>query len=161
MSAFTSVAARPTVLAVSISPGGIPKLPIAAGTVVADGIVGDGRAHAKHLRPDRAVSLLDYEIMQQLEQEGFPLVPGAAGENLTVTDLNVQSMTPGTLLQIGDTILRLEQPRKPCFVLDAIDPRLKDAIVGRCGYLASVVRTGTIAPGMRVTIVSTVPAAVA
>ena len=139
-----------TVVAVSISAGGIPKRPIPLGVVLRNGIVGDGRHHAKHVRPDRAVSLFDQEILEQLVEEGFPLVPGAAGENLTVARLDVQNLEPGTLLAIGEVILRLEQPRKPCYVLDAVDPRLKEAIVGRCGYMASVVREGCIEPGMRV-----------
>ena len=106
--------------------------------VSSDGLQGDGRNHAKHIRPDRAISLWDHENLQQLVAEGFQLTPGAAGENFTVSGLNVQQMPPGTLLRIGDVVLKLEQPRKPCYVLDAIDPRLKDVIVGRCGYMASV-----------------------
>jgi MOSC domain-containing protein YiiM len=140
--------AFPRVLAVSISAGGIPKLPHRSVWAARDGLRGDGRNHAKHIRPDRAVSLWDVEILEQLVAEGFPLIPGAAGENLTVAGLHVQRMAPGTLLQIGNAILKLEQPRKPCYVLDAIDPRLKEVIVGRCGYMASVVREGIIAPGM-------------
>ena len=143
-----------SVLAVSISSGGIPKRPISSALVARAGIVGDGRNHAKHIRPDRAVSLFDHEILQQLVQEGFSLDPGAAGENLTVARLNVQQMAPGTILKIGAVVLRLEQPRQPCYVLDAIDPRLKEAIVGRCGFLASVVREGRIQPGMRVVVVT-------
>jgi hypothetical protein len=50
----------------------------------------------------------------------------------------VQKLALGTVLQIGDVLLKLEQPRKPCYVLDAIDPRLKDAIVGRCGFMAQL-----------------------
>lgn len=138
------------VVAVSISPGGIPKRPITAGCVDAEGIAGDGRAHPKHKRPDRAVSLFDIEVLRQLVAEGFPLTPGAAGENLTVENLRVQQMEPGTLLEIGNVLLRLEMPRKPCYVLDAIDPQLQYAIVGRCGYLASVVRGGTLRPGMTI-----------
>ena len=138
------------VVAVCISPGGIPKLPISTGDVRESGIVGDGRLHAKHIKPDRAVSLWDLEILRALVAEGFPLVPGAAGENVTVEGLSVQQMSEGTLLQIGDVILRLEQPRKPCYVLDAIDPRLKDVIVGRCGYMASVVQSGRIQAGMTI-----------
>lgn len=158
---FASPAASPRVLAVSISAGGIPKLPQSSAWASRDGLLGDGRNHAKHVRPDRAVSLWDLEILEQLSAEGFSLTPGAAGENLTVAGLNVQQMTPGTLLQIGDVILKLEQPRKPCYVLDAIDPRLKEVIVGRCGYMASVVREGIIAPGMTITVftepISSVP----
>jgi MOSC domain-containing protein YiiM len=146
--------AEPYVLAVNTSAGGIPKIPAAAGFVSQTGIVGDGHHHAKHVRPDRAVSLFDQEVLQQLIQEGFPLVPGAAGENLTVTGLNVQTMQPGTLLKIGDVVLKLEQPRKPCYVLDAIDPQLKEAIVGRCGYMASVHREGLIRPGMAVEVIN-------
>lgn len=154
MFAHNTPIAEPCVVSVSISPGGIPKRPNAVGMLAKDGFVGDGRNHAKHLRPDRAVSLWDLEILEQLVAEGFALTPGAAGENLTIAALHVQQMTPGTLLRIGDAVLKLEQPRKPCYVLDAIDPRLKDAILGRCGYLASVVKEGMIAPGMAIAIVA-------
>ena len=37
--------------------------------------------------------------------------------------------------------------RKPCYVLDAIDPRLKDVIVGRCGFYAKVLKTGRLRAG--------------
>lgn len=142
--------ALPRLVAVCTSPGGIPKQRCECVEVTRDGLQGDGRNHAKHVRADRAISLFDLEILRDLVQEGFPLEPGAAGENLTVEGLHVQEMSPGTLLQIGDVVLRLEAPRKPCYVLDAIDPRLKDAIVGRCGYMAAVLRGGTLRPGMAI-----------
>lgn len=155
----TAAPATPHVVAVSISPGGIPKHPRPMAVVQREGLCGDGRHHAKHRRPDRAVSLWDLEILQQLVKEGFPLTPGAAGENLTVVGLSVQSLPPGTLLEIGEVVLRLEQPRKPCYVLDAIHPRLKEAAVGRCGYLASVVQGGVITPTMpiRVRVDTSIP----
>ena len=154
MSAHRTVAAGPYVLAVSISPGGIPKCPQQSAMALIDGLIGDGRNHAKHIRRDRAVSLWDYEILQRLVGEGFALTPGAAGENLTVVGLSVQEMAPGTLLRIGNVVLQLQQPRKPCYVLDAIDPRLKEVIVGRCGYMASVVREGMIRPGMPISVIA-------
>jgi MOSC domain-containing protein YiiM len=141
---------RARVIAVCISAGGVPKWPRQAGHVVEAGLTGDGHAHEKHNRPDRALSFLDVEIIEQLCDEGFDLVPGTLGENLSVANLSVQQMRPGTLLSIGDVVLRLEQPRKPCYVLDKIDPRLKDVLVGRCGYMASVVRGGTIRPDMEI-----------
>jgi MOSC domain-containing protein YiiM len=148
LSAYLKPDFGPYVLAVSISAGGIPKRPQAAAWARKEGLTGDGRNHAKHVRPDRAISLWDHEILQQMVREGFPLSPGAAGENLTVVGLHVQQLAPGTRLSMGGVVLQLEQPRKPCYVLDAIDPRLKEAIVGRCGYMASVVCEGTIRPGM-------------
>ncbi|MDZ4784303.1 MAG: MOSC domain-containing protein [Planctomycetia bacterium] len=141
---------RGLLLAICVSPGGIPKLPQPDAWLTVNGFVGDGRNHTKHIRPDRAVSLLDMEVIEQLQCEGFTVAPGAIGENLTVLGLNVQRLSPGTLLQLGQILLRLEEPRKPCYVLDSIDPRLKDVIVGRCGYMASVVRGGLLVPGSRV-----------
>lgn len=90
-------------------------------------------------------------MLQRLVQEGFALEPGTIGENLTVEGLHVQELPPGTLLEIGNVVMRLEEHRKPCYVLDVIDPRLKDLIVGRCGFMASVVRGGVIRPGMKIT----------
>lgn len=141
---------RGVVIAISISPGGIPKTPRQDAWLTVDGFVGDGRNHTKHIRRERAVSLLDDEIIEQLCEEGFTIAPGAIGENLTVRDVHVQRMRRGALLQVGPVLLRLEEPRKPCYVLDAIDPRLKDAVVGRCGYLASVVLGGLLSPGAAV-----------
>ena len=140
----------PRVIAVCISAGGVPKRPLLQARVTTDGIDGDLHAHAKHNRPDRAISLFDLEILRQLVDEGFPLEPGTAGENITVEGLNVQQLPAGTLLQIGEVLIRLEIPRKPCYVLDVIDPQLKEAIIGRCGYMASVLCPGTICPGMTV-----------
>jgi MOSC domain-containing protein YiiM len=153
MSAYQAPSAGPYVLAVSISPGGIPKRPQPFASARKEGLVGDGRNHAKHIRFDRALSIWDYEILQQMIAEGFALSPGAAGENLTVLGLNVQQLAAGTMLKIGDVVARLEQPRKPCYVLDVIDPRLKDEIVGRCGYMASVLREGVIRPGMPIEVI--------
>ena len=142
------------IVAVCVSGGGIPKRTLAAVRVTPDGFEGDCHAHAKHNRPDRAVSLIDLEVLTQLQNEGFPLYPGALGENLTVSGLQVQRLPPGTLLEIGEVLLRLEEPRKPCYVLDAINPFLKDVIVGRCGYMASVIQGGLIEPGMGIVHVS-------
>lgn len=103
-------------------------------------------------RPDRAISLIDLEILNDLVLEGFAVQPGSVGENLAVAGLAVQSLPRGTRLRIGDVILQLEEPRKPCYVLDAIDERLKEAIVDRCGYMASVVQPGTLSPAMPIEI---------
>jgi MOSC domain-containing protein YiiM len=145
------------VVAICVSAGGIPKRPLAVGQVTLDGLIGDGRHHTKHIRRDRAISLFDLELLTDLVREGYPLGPGAAGENLTVEGLHVQQLLPGTRLQIGNVVLELQQPRKPCYVLDAIDPGLKDAIVGRCGYMASVVQEGEIRPGMAIKVLRASP----
>ena len=139
------------VIAVCRSDGGIPKLAQDAVEVTKTGIVGDGHGHDKHNKDTRALSLWDEEILLQLRSEGFDLAPGSIGENVLLRGARVQEMPPGTVLSLGAVTIRLEEPRKPCFVLDAIDPQLKHVIVGRCGYMASVVRGGRIRPGDPVT----------
>lgn len=140
------------VVAVCISPGGVPKKPQEAVGVVEHGLVGDGHDHDKHNKPHRAVSIQDLELLEQINLAGFDLRPGTIGENLTVRGLNVQSRLPGDRLQFdeGGPILELTEPRKPCFVLDEVDPRLQDAVIGRCGFLARVISGGVLRPGQTI-----------
>lgn len=143
-----------TILAVCISPGGVPKLPVQRARATVDGLEGDGRDHAKHAKPSRAISLMDHELLDDLRAEGYALEPGTIGENLTVRGLNVQGLAVGDVLELsGGVVLELTEMRKPCFVLDAIDPRLKDDVVGRCGFMAKVVREGDIGPGETIRVV--------
>jgi MOSC domain-containing protein YiiM len=117
------------------------------------GLAGDGHAHEKHCRPDRAVTIQDAELLDELRAEGFAVGPGVMGENLTVRGLRVQEMKAGDRLVFENgPVLELSQVRKPCYVLDAIDHRLKEAVVGRCGFLAKVVTPGVLRPGQRILI---------
>ena len=141
------------VLSVNVSLGGIPKLPVQSCSVSVNGLEGDGRDHPKHINPDRAVSLIDQEILQQLMSEGYDVCPGAVGENLTVEELDVQSLHPGDRLEFsGGVEIELVESRKPCFVLDPLGENLKTVIVGRCGYLARVITEGTFSPGETITV---------
>jgi len=141
-----------TVIAVCVSPGGVPKQTVSVAEVQADGLVGDGHSHEKHRRPHRAVCIQDMELLDQLRAEGYPVEPGTMGENLTVRGLNVQQMAPGDLLRLEDgPVLELTEARKPCYVLDAIHPTIQQAVVGRCGYFARVVTPGRVFPGQRIT----------
>ncbi len=137
-----------TVVSVNISPGGIPKLPIDVGRVMADGMEGDGHEHEKHVTPLQAISLIDVEDLDTLRGEGYDVSPGAMGENLTVTGLDVDGLRPGDrLLLSGGVVLEYTKARKPCFVLDSISPRLKEVVPGRCGGYAKVIEAGEVRPG--------------
>ncbi len=148
-------AATASVLAVCVSPGGIPKEPVPEAEVVAAGLVGDGHEHEKHNKPHRAVLIQDVELLDVLKQEGYPVGPGVLGENLTVRGLGVQQMAPGTRLRLQDgPLLELTEPRKPCFVLDKIDPQLQHVLVGRGGVFARVLEPGRVFVGQRIEVVS-------
>lgn len=142
------ILAQPTLLSINRSNGGIPKLPVTRAVVTLSGITGDAHDHEKHNRPEQAVCLYDIERMKDLFREGFPLVPGAIGENFTVSKLNAQFLSPGTrLLFDGGVELEITKVRKPCYVLDAIDPQLKVSIQDRCGVYARVITPGEVTVG--------------
>ena len=146
----------PTVISVNISAGGIPKLPQPNAEILPRGLAGDGHNHDKHNTPTQAVSLIDVEDLDDLRAEGFAVSPGATGENLTLRGLDIDSHCPGDRLRFtGGVELELTKARNPCYVMDAINPELKKALVGRCGYLARVVHTGVIRPGEAIEVVRT------
>lgn len=137
-----------TVVAVCTSPGGIPKRPLDECNIGPDGLAGDAHDHIKHVKPERAVCLQDIEVLDQLRAEGYALEPGDTGENLVLSGMRVGDCAPGDRLCFSSgVVLELVAPRKPCFVLDAIDPRLKEDIAGRCGFMARVIAGGTVRPG--------------
>ena len=139
------------VISINISPGGIPKLPQVKICVGIEGLEGDGHNHEKHRTPFQAVCLQDIEKLEELKSEGYNLPPGATGENLTVQNLNVNALPLGTILKFANGVkLELTKVRKPCYVLDSINPNLKKDIIGRCGIYAKVLREGIISIGDRI-----------
>jgi MOSC domain-containing protein YiiM len=135
------------VISISTSKGGIPKIPINDVVITFAGLKGDGHNHAKHNSPLQAVCLQDFELIQEVSRE-IPLSFGTIGENLMVRGLNVQRLPLGTVLTFeGGVVLELTKVRMPCYVLDSIDPRLKELLIGRCGMYAKVIREGLLKRG--------------
>jgi MOSC domain-containing protein YiiM len=146
-------AQAPTVVAVNLSAGGIPKRSVSETRLTFEGLEGDLHEHEKHRRTDRAVSIQDLELLDDLRSEGYAVGPGLMGENLTVRNLQVQSLATGDRLQFDSgAVLELTSVRKPCFVLDQIDPKLKEIVIGRCGFMAKVIATGVLRPGQEITV---------
>ncbi|MBI5415448.1 MAG: MOSC domain-containing protein [Candidatus Omnitrophica bacterium] len=138
----------PRIVSINISRGGIPKLPVSSVRLISSGLEGDGHNHAKHNTPLQAVCIQDIEKLIDLSRNGYSLSPGKAGENLTVENLHVNNLPLGTVLQFsGGVVLELSKIRKPCYVMDAIHPRLKEDAVGRHGMYAKVIREGFLIVG--------------
>ena len=138
----------PYITALCISTGGIPKRTVDQVYVTMAGLEGDGHNHAKHNTPLQAVCLQDEEALEHMRAQGFSLFQGTIGENLTVRNLQVQKLPVGTVLEFsGGVVLELTKERKPCYVLDTIDLRLKEAVIGRCGMYARVVQGGILTVG--------------
>ncbi len=144
----------PIVVAINISGGGIPKWPVDFVRVTSSGLAGDGHNHVKHYRPEQAVSLQDIEKLAELRHEGYALHCGATGENISVGHVNINGLPLGAILNFsGGVQLEITKVRQPCYVLDAIHPRLKEDIIGRCGMYAKVLKEGILRAGESIEIV--------
>lgn len=104
---------------ISISNGGVPKHPIEQAEVTVNGVAGDRQKNTKvHGGPKRAVSLFSLEIIQALQAEGHPIVPGSTGENLTLAGLSPEvwaELKPGSRLKIGQTLeIEITGYANPC-----------------------------------------------
>lgn len=105
------------VMQVSVSNGGVPKLPVAVGVVTEEGLYGDHQADTKnHGGVNRAVCLYSFEVIEAFRREGHPIEPGSTGENLTISGLDWASVFPGSKMSIGDrVILEVTNYTAPCW----------------------------------------------
>lgn len=98
------------------STGGVPKKAIPHATIDESGMVGDLQRDQKHHGgPDRALCLFSLEVIQQFKEEGHPIEPGYAGENVTVSGLDWAKVVPGARLKIGtDVEVEITSYTAPC-----------------------------------------------
>jgi len=153
----------PQIVQINVSQGGVPKRPISQGVVTRERILGDDWNDKKHHGlADQALCLFSLEHIEDLRREGFPLFPGALGENLTTRYLDYRTVRPGQLYRIGpEVLIRITKVRQPCRTIaiygSSLLRALYDAEVnrgmvesprwGRSGFYAEVLREGTICPG--------------
>ena len=105
------------IVQINVSPGGVPKRPVARARVTRLGIEGDGhRNTAHHGGPDRALCLFSVEQIEALQAEGHPVEPGALGENLTLAGLDWAEVQPDDCFGLGEEVLvQITRFTRPCF----------------------------------------------
>jgi MOSC domain-containing protein YiiM len=103
-----------------------------------------GCAHAR-LGGKRQVLLVDKETLDAMELE-----PGIIRENITTTGLNVNGLTAGERLRVGDALLQVSVLCTPCDQLESIRPGLRRELYGRRGMLCRVIEGGMIRTGDRI-----------
>ena len=98
------------VVSVNVSPGGVPKRPVASAWIGRLGL--DTDAHTEppptHGGPEQAVCLYAAEAIARVAADGHQAFPGAFGENLTLEGIDWGSVRPGDVLTIGEDGLTLE-----------------------------------------------------
>jgi MOSC domain-containing protein YiiM len=150
------------ILQVNISRGGLPKRPIPCAFVTRLGLTGDSHAHPKiHGGLRKAVLLIAAETIDDLTERGFPVFPGAMGENFTLRGIDMHALRIGDRLRAGQALLEITQPRGPCSALDVYGPSIKAEIYdnrvrrndpesphwGMSGLYASVLEEGEVRAG--------------
>ena len=158
-----------TIVQVNISAGGLPKRAVSRGLITHLGIEGDAHAHpAIHGGPRKAILLIASEAIEQLRANGYPLFPGALGENLTTLGIDVRELRIGDRIRAGGALLEITQPRGPCLQLDVYGTALKGDISddrvrrldrtsprwGMSGFYASVVTPGPVRAGDIIAVVA-------
>jgi MOSC domain-containing protein YiiM len=151
-----------TVLQVSISRGGVPKRAIPEGDIGPRGIAGDGHDHPEiHGGPRQAVLLISSEAIAEITALGYPLYPGALGENITTVGIDRKQWRTGQRWRVGQAIVELTRPRAPCETLSVYGPGIQKAVYDAqvkagdpssprwalAGFYASVVQAGVVRPG--------------
>ncbi len=152
-----------TVSQINVSGGGVPKHAVAEARVTATGVEGDGHAHPQfHGGARQAVLVIAAEVIDQLNALGFPVFPGALGENLTTRGLDCGAWRIGQRWRVGaDAVIEFTKIRTSCQSLlvygAGIHAAIHDAQVKAgdpsspkwcwSGMYASVVTPGAIRPG--------------
>jgi MOSC domain-containing protein YiiM len=154
-----------TIVQVSISRGGIPKLPIPQASLGPLGLDGDSHAHPQiHGGPEKAILIVTLEGIAELVELGYPLYPGALGENLTTRGLDRKLFRIGQQLRAGSAMLEITRPRGPCATLDVYGSALKREIKaddpsspvwGLSGFYARVLSPGFVRPDDIISVVAT------
>jgi MOSC domain-containing protein YiiM len=155
------------ILQVNVSQGGIPKRAVALGVLEARGFHLDSWAHPQfHGGRNQAVLMIASEAIEELRVRGYPVFPGALGENLTTKDLDRRNWRTGQQYRVGSAVIELTKIRTPCNTLDTYgcDPRgvtiqraIYDPTVKRgdfssglwamSGFYARVLTEGQVRPG--------------
>jgi MOSC domain-containing protein YiiM len=104
---------------ISTSNGGVPKLAVEQVEVTAEGVSGDRQRNKKfHGGPTRAVCLYSLNLIEDLQAEGHPIVPGGTGENLTIAGFDQAmwaTLQPGSRLKIGPALeIEVTSFANPC-----------------------------------------------
>ncbi|GKS13585.1 MOSC domain-containing protein [Paenibacillus chitinolyticus] len=111
---------------------------------------GDGQADLKvHGGPDKALCVYSANHYDYWEKElGQPLSFGAFGENITISGLKEEEVCIGDIYELGEALVQVSQPRRPCFKLSVrysdvkLPVKLQDT--GYTGFYFRVLKEGIV-----------------
>ncbi|EYB69252.1 hypothetical protein DEIPH_ctg010orf0017 [Deinococcus phoenicis] len=159
-----------TVQAVSLSPAHTFSKASQSAIMLRAGLGVEGDAHAGRTvqhrsrvaqNPDqpnlRQVHLIHAELLDELRAQGFRVGAGDLGENVTTRGVDLLGLPRGTRLHLGSgAVVEVTGLRNPCAQIDAFQPGLLRAVLGRdeqgnlirkAGIMGVVLAGGRVQPG--------------
>lgn len=119
-----------------------------------EGCIGDYneyRTKHKQSTNDRALSIMTTQLINDFNDEGWPILAGDLGENLTISG-NI-TFEIGEIYLIGSVILQITENIEPCnkliflsYVGRANKVAFLNMLKGRRGYYGKVINEGIIVP---------------
>lgn len=129
---------------------GTQKRPQANVNLIVDhGIEGDAHAGNWH----RQISFLGQPCIDDFNQKGAAVKPGAFGENIIVSGIDFTTLPIGTIVKCNGTEMEITQIGKECHDRCQIYFKMGDCIMPRNGVFAKVIKGGQISVGDDVEIV--------
>ncbi len=103
----------------------------------------------------RQVHLIHAELLMELKNNGFTVLPGQLGENICTMGIDLLGLPRGALLHIGDALLQVTGLRNPCQQIEKFQPGLLDQvltkedgkIIRKTGIMTIVLQGGAINVG--------------
>ena len=141
--------AKITAICISEKRGIQKKFVNSAKLIENHGIEGDAHAGNWH----RQVSFLDQEIIDKFNEKGAGVAPGAFGENIIVSGLDVLHLPIGAYLHIGSSLLEITQHGKECHDHCQIYYKMGECIMPKSGVFTKVIKGGDIKVGDEVKII--------
>lgn len=136
---------------------GLPKISIDSGEISLSGIEGDYnrfRFNKKNNDPDMAIMLISKDILEELNNEGWPVKPGDLGENLTLANIDYRTIKPGQHYTAGQAELEVSIICDPCSNLNVLPYIGKNKVstfiktlMKRRGWYARVIKEGLVSSG--------------
>jgi len=136
------------VVAICISDGGIPRLPISPAKVTFHGIEGDGHRYESHFQKSRGLTIFPEEGFAAFENGVFQA--GCVGENITTLGIDYRTLSVGCCLQLGEVEIVLSKIWKPCHAFCSDKAKPVPNHLGVTGFFAEVLKEGTLQPGCKI-----------
>ena len=105
----------------------------------------------------RQVHLIQAELFDEVNANGFSVEPGQLGENITTRGIDLLALPTGTKLKIGsEALVELTSLRNPCYQIDdfqkgllkaVLDKDEENNVIRKAGVMGIVLVGGEIRPG--------------